>query len=555
MENVPNSYLEARIKVAYCSGTASSFWLYGGESSLGFGQPNRFFEIDMFETGSQNATQLGTNLHYGHTYETSHYTDPKKFVFRDQNGNDVNLADQFLTYGIELTDSQIKMYVNNVQYATYSFDPASYYKRPVPFNIRFGESASLISGNPSNCGSLPKEMLVDYVRLYRKNTVEAIKFGANNGNITLCTHGWGTNVQVDYYPGISYQWSSTPFFNIESNPNGSIDCNCARWWVSLQPGTPPGDYTVPLAVNLPCGGTETKILKIKVVDNSTPNTPTKIYLVRGNGVYRPGVWKASNTTAYEWSSDGGQSWETVQNLSQGSYNIWTTHTILPHLQPYYVNICVRALNICGPSPTYCESVLVPSGECWWCPTGLLLPPTDVVIERKLDSEKFQLKVQTTAPADSYEWSFDQDYWNPVVNPSAGTIFYGYNYFGEFDVGTPPFLIYVRAKQEDTLSDVYAELIEIPESILPLSAASEPIPDLSIAHNVDLADRAVNLEEKTTPLESIYIFNVYGQLVKKGTNRENMIIELKEFFPAGLYFVLNQSERLSRSPAAKIAIIK
>ncbi|MDX1913416.1 MAG: hypothetical protein SFV22_18115 [Saprospiraceae bacterium] len=35
----PNSYLEARMKVAYCPGTASSFWLYGADSSF---KCNRF---------------------------------------------------------------------------------------------------------------------------------------------------------------------------------------------------------------------------------------------------------------------------------------------------------------------------------------------------------------------------------------------------------------------------------------------------------------------------------------------------------------------------------
>lgn len=127
-----NSYLEARIKVAYFRGTASSFWLYG--SVAGTPGNGRFFEIDMFETGYLDETKLGANLHYGHSYETSHYTDPKSFVFRDEEGDDVNLHEQFLTYGIELTDSQMKMYLNGVQYAVYNFaplipnNPISYFK-------------------------------------------------------------------------------------------------------------------------------------------------------------------------------------------------------------------------------------------------------------------------------------------------------------------------------------------------------------------------------------------------------------------------------------------
>jgi len=554
-----NSYLEARIKVAYCRGTASSFWLYGG---VGGSSPanGRFFEIDMFETGYDDETKLGTNLHYGHSYEPFHYKDPKSFVFRDEEGNDVNLHEQFLTYGIELTDSQMKMFLNGVQYAVYNFaplipnNPISYFKQPLPFNIRFGESSSLVSGNPSDCNDLPKDMLVDYVRLYRKNTVEAIKI--NTTNMTLCTQAGGRNVQVDYYPGVTYQWASTPFFNFELNPNGLEDCNCSRWWVTIQPGTPPDDYSIPLSIFLPCGGTETKTLNIKVLDKGNPNTPTHIYLLRdNNGILRPGVWKASETTAYQWSSNGGQSWETVQNLPQGSYNIWNTHVILPQSQSYYVNLCVRALNVCGESPTYCENIYVPSGVCWWCPSGLLMAPTDVMVERIPNSEKYQLKVQTSAPADSYEWSYDQDYWNVVTNSTPGSSFYGYNYFGELDSRTPPFLIHVRAKQLDTLSDIYTKLIELPEPVMPISTPSGPILDLPLVETNHSLERMVPFEEAEESFDPIYIFNVYGQMVKTGDDRQNLIQEIKELFPAGLYFLVEQSTMANKKTVTKLFITR
>lgn len=533
-----NSYLEARIKVAYCLGTASSFWLYGGiGGSAGNG---RFFEIDMFETGMQNRSRLGTNLHYGHSYEPVHYKDPKSFVFQDEDGNPVILSDQYLTYGIELTDSQMKMYLNGVQYAVYNFasiipnNPNSYFRQPLPFNIRFGESSSLVSGNPSDCVDLPKDMLVDYVRLYRKNTVEAIKMKTNT--ITLCTQSGGKNIEVDYYPGVTYQWAATPFFNFELNPNGLIDCNCSRWWVTLQPGTPPGNYSIPLSIFLPCGGTETKILNITVLNQGNPATPTHIYLLKdNNGILRPGVWIASGTTAYQWSSDAGKTWETVQNLPQGFYNIWNTHVIFPQSQPYFVNLCVRALNECGESPSYCENIYVPSGTCWWCPSGLLLPPTDVMVDRIPNSEKFQLKVQASAPADSYEWSYDQEYWNLVTNPTIGAGTYGYNCFGEIDPGTPPFLIHVRAKQLDTLSYIYTKLIELPDIPLPMSTLSRPILDLPVMETGHITQEIIHLETAEASFAPIYVFNVYGQLIKTGIDRSILIQELKERYPAGVYF--------------------
>ncbi|MFM8485960.1 MAG: hypothetical protein ACKOCH_06465, partial [Bacteroidota bacterium] len=108
------------------------------------------------------------------------------------------------------------------------------------------------------------------------------------------------------------------------------------------PGTPPGNYSIPLSIFLPCGGTETKILNITVLNQGNPATPTHIYLLKdNNGILRPGVWIASGTTAYQWSSDAGKTWETVQNLPQGFYNIWNTHVIFPQSQPYFVNLCVR----------------------------------------------------------------------------------------------------------------------------------------------------------------------------------------------------------------------
>ncbi len=397
-------------------------------------------------------------------------------------------------------------------------------------------------------------MLIDYVRLYRKNTVEAIKMKTTN--MTLCTQSGGKNVEVDYYPGVTYQWASTPFFNFEFNPNGLIDCNCSRWWVTLQPGTLPGNYSIPLSILLPCGGTETKTLNITVLGQGNPATPTHIYLLRdNNGILRPGVWKNAGTTAYQWSSDAGQTWETVQNLPQGSYNIWNTHVIVPLSQPYYVNLCVRALNNYGESPTYCENVYVPSGQCWWCPSGLLMPPTDVLVERIPSSTNYQLKVQTSAPADSYEWSYDQEYWNTVINPTPGSSFYGYNYFGELDPGTPPFLIYVRAKQLDTLSDIYTKLIELPEPVMPMSTPSRPILDLPVMETDHLAEDTVPFEAAAESFDPIYIFNVYGQLVKTGNDRQNLIQELKEMFPAGLYFLVEQSTTANKKTVTKLFITR
>jgi hypothetical protein len=301
--------VEARLKVPNCDGIGAAYWLYGGTYG-------GFYEIDVFETNGKFPFTLASNIHFGADYEHNEGNVSHEHRICDLNGERVVVGDQFITYGVEITDQQIDMYANGVNYQTNYFggnggQPTSVYNHPaIPFNLRFSVGGAPVMGGPMpwDCYSLPAYYDIDYVRVYKRNTHRAVTFRGGTGAIEFCTNGYGANVSVDYYPGVTYQWEATPYFNFTINPNGLNTCNCERWWVTPNPGIAPGLYQVKLTSIFPCGGSEVLPLTIKVV-GAPPPSPTKISLSTDDHQYfYPSVRIGKLASAYEWSNDGGNSW-------------------------------------------------------------------------------------------------------------------------------------------------------------------------------------------------------------------------------------------------------
>jgi hypothetical protein len=312
-----------------------------------------------------------------------------------------------------------------------------------------------------------------------------------------------------------------------------------RWWVSVVPGTPAGNYQIPLTITLPCGDVETKTLKIKVV-NGIPPTPNNILTFKNaDGSYYVGLAKAANSKAYEWSLDNGQTWETVPNIPLTPYNIWTTHPFLPDFHPYQVNVCVRAKN-CEVSPKYCTNVTIPAENCPHCRTALL-PPSKIIFEPIANSANFTLKVKKSELSDAYDWSFDQDYWYKVENTTSE-----YNYFGEFEMSTTAFPIYVRARQQDTTSYIFAGQINPP-----LYAANGGQPEIEELIEI-AADRERPLDSEGV-LCSFTLTNHLGQVVKTGKFEELPFKAVTEHLPQGFYVLTKYSENMKHRVVTKIMI--
>jgi hypothetical protein len=116
------------------------------------------------------------------------------------------------------------------------------------------------------------------------------------------------------------------------------------------------------------------------------------------------------------------------------------------------------------------------------------------------------------------------------------------------------LIHVRAKQLDTLSYIYTKLIELPDTLpLPMSTLSRPILDLPVMETGHITQEIIHLETAEASFAPIYVFNVYGQLIKTGIDRSILIQELKERYPAGVYFLVEQPIPANRITAMKLFI--
>jgi hypothetical protein len=160
--------LEARIKVPTGQGMWPAFWMmptdsaYGGWAASG--------EIDIMETA--NATNFidGTihygggwpeNVHSGGTYMTVPSTD---------------FSDDFHIYSVEWDMYAMRWYVDGHLYSTETSWGSTGGSFPAPFNQRFHFILNIaVGGTYTGCTSsscvtatFPQQMLVDWVRVYRK---------------------------------------------------------------------------------------------------------------------------------------------------------------------------------------------------------------------------------------------------------------------------------------------------------------------------------------------------------------------------------------------------
>ncbi|MFZ6874319.1 glycoside hydrolase family 16 protein [Undibacterium sp. Di27W] len=154
---------EARIKIPAGQGIWPAFWLLGVDKSA-VGWPERG-EIDIMENiGKEAATTYGT-LHGPGYYGATGFGGSKKLT-------QGKLADDFHIYAVEWDAEQIRWYLDGQLY--HQASPAT-----VPGKWVFDHDFFIIlnlaiggdwPGAPDASTSFPQQMLVDYVRVYKRKT-------------------------------------------------------------------------------------------------------------------------------------------------------------------------------------------------------------------------------------------------------------------------------------------------------------------------------------------------------------------------------------------------
>ena len=169
--------IEARIKLPMVQGTWPAFWMLGSNINSGTPWPD-CGEIDIMEHVNTTNTILGT-MHWnggsGHVqYGSSTNTTPGDFHI----------------YAVEWDASSIRWYVDNTLYVTgniaNNINNTGAFHNPfyIILNLAMGGD---LPGNTIDNGSLPTQMLVDYVRVYSMSTSSSAPIGqtislmGNNG--------------------------------------------------------------------------------------------------------------------------------------------------------------------------------------------------------------------------------------------------------------------------------------------------------------------------------------------------------------------------------------
>jgi beta-glucanase (GH16 family) len=545
----PNSYIETRVKIPHCDGVGAAFWLYGGIS-------NRYYEIDVFEYDSDEPGKIKSNVHYG--LRGGGDTDNLQIKSAcDLFGNEIEMGNQFLTFGVELTNSSIKMYLNDVIYQHYQYWPyaGSPLNSSLPFNIRLSCGENPHGTDPSDCEHLPQDFKIDYVRIYQKADSKAVKFvGDNLGKMTICVdnscHGknfcnWA---KVSYYPGATYEWEPSPYLYLINESSTSEDLQQYSVWT--QNGTLPGNYELKLKISFPCSGYQEDLtLNVTVIDDIPP-APYYISLFTDDDYhYYPGTTIADNTSSYEWCAF--PVCKEVPNPTVGNKNIWGRY-FRAWYEPREVTVCVRARNVCGFSSWFCQTLTVPPIEdpCSPCPKALL-PPREVIMEQIPGSTSYRMKVAKSPYSQSYEWSLDEEYWHDVANTEVSL----FNYFSPFEPGLDSFMVFVRARNQDTLSTIFSQKVATPgEPPLPKPVANT-YPVVNFEQPSEIQERGEIFEQPADSFDSYVLYNMMGQVVRNNNWADFSLVTLRQELSPGIYVLVKFSADSANRNVTKLLITK
>lgn len=225
--NVQYGKIEARMKLPYGQGIWPAFWMLGENfSELGWPACGEIDIMELIGGESRDNTVHGT-VHWdnngSHAEFGSSYT-LSSGIF----------ADDFHTFSIEWTASEIRWFVDDIQYHVISTTPDELSEFRDKFflilNVAVGGNWP---GSPNASTVFPQTLEVDYVRVYKKS--EEIAQTAIEGTDELPQNASAAHFSLPYSPGLSYNWSVTEGVTILTGQDSST--------VTLDWGCAPGEIT------------------------------------------------------------------------------------------------------------------------------------------------------------------------------------------------------------------------------------------------------------------------------------------------------------------------
>jgi beta-glucanase (GH16 family) len=168
---------ESRIKIPKGEGLWPAFWMLGEDIST-IGWP-RCGEIDIMENIGKEPASVHASLH-GPAAPGSDPANKKVTANLTQKFsllNNPNLSDDFHVYAVEWEPGTVRFFVDKENYATFTRSEWPQ-DAPWPFDHKFFLILNLAvggdwPGSPDANTVFPQQMLVDYVRVYRRDASDS----------------------------------------------------------------------------------------------------------------------------------------------------------------------------------------------------------------------------------------------------------------------------------------------------------------------------------------------------------------------------------------------
>ncbi len=157
---------EIRAKLPKGQGLWPAIWMlptdgiYGNWAASG--------EIDIMELLGQDPTRVYGTLHHGGTYPDNVHIG-ENYVLPSS-----DFSSDFHVFRFEWEQNEMRWYVDDVHYATQNSWYTKGYDYPAPYDQRFHMILNVAvggnwPGSPDETTTFPQEMVVDYVRVFKKD--------------------------------------------------------------------------------------------------------------------------------------------------------------------------------------------------------------------------------------------------------------------------------------------------------------------------------------------------------------------------------------------------
>lgn len=206
---------EMRARMPIGKGLWPAFWMLPTDTR--YGRWAASGEIDVVEyLGSEPNEILGT-IHYGggwpdNTQTSTDYTLPTG-----------TFHDDFHVFAVEWEETEMRWYVDDVQYATVTDWNSTAGPFPAPFDVEFHMLLNLavgggLPGSPDADTQFPQEFVIDYVRVYQQADPQAFAINAGLNDAWYNTETAGQGFLLTVWPTIQQMFLAWFTFDAERPP-------------------------------------------------------------------------------------------------------------------------------------------------------------------------------------------------------------------------------------------------------------------------------------------------------------------------------------------------